>query len=91
MTDAHNDVCSTALVDATKDLNALLLEGTHGQRLMRVFALRELVGCVAPELLLKLVASLDLAAPAVGPLKVFAKKRNLTELPVVVTRLAKLA
>ncbi len=67
MTDAHNDVCSTALVDATRELNALLLEGTHGQRLMRIFALRELVACVAPETLLKMVAQLDMASHDTEP------------------------
>jgi hypothetical protein len=57
MTEVSSDYHKRALNDATEELNRLLLVGSFSQRLMRLYALSELVSEVPPELLLRAAAN----------------------------------
>jgi hypothetical protein len=62
---SHNSSSAYAqtITDATQELNLLLENGTYQERLMRLYALTELVGLVSPELLLRFVANLGTYLP----------------------------
>jgi hypothetical protein len=51
------------IADATQELNLLLQQGTYQERLMRLYALTELVGMSTPEMLLRAVANFDVYFP----------------------------
>jgi hypothetical protein len=63
MSDTSDAVCVKTIADATFELNQLLLIGSFSERLMRLYALSELVMRVSPEALLKIVANFNNAAP----------------------------
>jgi hypothetical protein len=48
---------------ATDELNRQLLVGSYSQRLMRVYALSEIIELVSPELLLQAAATISLCFP----------------------------
>jgi hypothetical protein len=59
MSDTSDDVYAKTIADATFELNQLLLMGSFSERLMRLYALSELVTRVSPESLLKIVANFN--------------------------------
>jgi hypothetical protein len=62
MTETPNTNSDSLLMDATMELNCILLAGTSSERLMRLYALREIVAHASPEALLQIAADLAKAA-----------------------------
>lgn len=63
MTTIPTDMHASAIADATKELSRLLKEGTPSEQLMRLYALREIVARLSPEMLLKAAANFNTYFP----------------------------
>jgi hypothetical protein len=63
MTDINENGQIAAIADATNELNRLLQVGTFSERLMRLYALQEIVNRLAPDQLLKAAANLSASLP----------------------------
>jgi hypothetical protein len=63
MTDSTTKVQMDAIADATEELNRLLKVGTYSQRLMRLYAVREIVSRLSAEQLLKAAANVNTYFP----------------------------